>query len=184
MAELSRIHAARGEPYNRGMTERLLKSIRAALVTALGLALPGAMAAQGAAPKGEVKKAAPAAVAPVAETDPDVALARKAALDWLALVDASKFDATWDEAATSFQKGQKKAEWAKGLGGARPTMGKLISRTYLNHEIRPNLPNLPPGKYITVRFTSVFEKNPNGGESVTLIRDGARGYRAMSYFLK
>jgi hypothetical protein len=164
------------------MNQRSENRTRAAFVMTLAFALPGAALAQGAAPAGDAKKAAAAAPAPV--EDPDVALARKAALDWLALVDASRFDATWDEAATSFQKAQKKGEWSKGLGGARPTMGKLISRTFLNHEIRMNLPNLPPGKYITIRFTSIFEKNPNGGESVTLIRDGARGYRTMSYFLK
>lgn len=105
-------------------------------------------------------------------------------MDWLALVDASKFEATWDEAATSFQKAQTKADWAKGLGGARPTMGQLISRTFLNHEIRTSLPNLPPGKYITIRFTSFFEKHKDGAESVTLIKDGTRGFRMMSYLLK
>ncbi len=131
------------------------------------------------APKADAKKPAP-----VAQTDPDVALARKAALDWLALADALKFEATWDEAATSFQKVQKKADWVKGLSGARPVVGKVVTRTFLNFEIRTTLPNLPPGKYITVRFTTVFEKHPKGAESVTLIRDGARGFRTMSYYLE
>lgn len=116
--------------------------------------------------------------------DPDVAAARKAAMAWLALVDAGKFEATWDEAATSFQKAQKREDWAHGLGGARPTMGKLVSRTFLNFQVRTDLPNLPKDKYITIRFTSVFENNKDGAESVTLVKDGARGFRMMSYFLK
>jgi len=120
----------------------------------------------------------------VNEMDPDVALAKKAALAWLALADAGKFEETWVEAASSFQKAQTKAAWAKGLGAARPTMGKLVTRTYLNHEIRTVLPNLPAGKYITVRFTSVFENHKDGAESVTLAKDGTRGFRMMSYFLK
>lgn len=118
------------------------------------------------------------------DSDPDIALAKKAALDWLALVDAGKFEATWDEAAVAFQKAQAKAEWAKGLGGARPTMGKMVVRTFLNHEVRTAFPNLPQGKYITVRFTTVFEKHEKGSESVTLMKDGARGFRMMSYLLK
>lgn len=147
---------------------------------ALFLAIPSA--AQTGAPKSDAKAAPPKAAAPAA--DPEVALAKKAALDWLALADAGKYEATWDEAATSFQKAQSKADWAKGFGVARLAKGKLVSRTFLNHEVRMNLPNYPPGKYITVRFTSVFEKQKDGAESVTFIKDGTRGLRMMSYFLK
>jgi hypothetical protein len=118
------------------------------------------------------------------DSDPDIALARKAALDWLALLDAGKIDATWDEAASSFQKVQKKPEWVKGLGASRPVVGALVSRRFLNSEIRTTLPNLPPGKYITIRFSTVFQKHKDGAESVTLIRDGARGFRMMSYYLQ
>jgi len=169
------------------MTERSINAITRAAVSALVLTLAIPAAAQTVAPKADAKKApektgatAPAAAA----TDPEVALARKAALDWLALADAGKYEATWDEAATSFQKAQSKADWAKGFGAARLAKGKLISRTFLNHEVRMNLPNYPPGKYITVRFTSVFEKQKDGAESVTFIKDGTRGLRMMSYFLK
>ena len=165
------------------MSYRSLLNLTILGLVATGLSSRAATALQAApsgAPKAPAAKAAPAAN----ENDPDVVAAKKAALEWLALVDASKFEASWDAAALSFQKAQAKADWAKGLGGARPTMGKMVSRTYLNHEIRTNLPNLPPGKYITVRFTTAFEKHKDGGESVTLIRDGDRGMRMMSYFLK
>jgi Protein of unknown function (DUF4019) len=163
------------------MTDRTLHAFRLSVFALLTASVTSLAAAQ---PK-EAPKTAPKIASPAAESaDPDVALAKKAALEWLALVDGYKFEATWDEAATSFQKGQTRADWAKGLGGARPTMGKLVSRAFLNHEIRTTLPNLPPGKYITIRFTSVFEKHKDGAESVTLIKDGARGFRMMSYFLK
>ena len=162
------------------MSERTLNSLRYAASALLVLSLSTSAKAQPTtAPKADAKAAAAAT-----DSDPDVALARKAALDWLALVDAGKFETTWDEAATSFQKAQSKADWAKGLGGARPTMGKLVSRTFLNHEVRSTVPRLPPGKYITVRFTTVFEKYANGSESVTLVKDGPRGFRMMSYLLK
>jgi len=162
------------------MSERILDSLRFASPALIVLALSATISAQTAS----APKPGPAKPAAAAENDPDVALAKKAALEWLALADAGKFEATWDEAATSFQKAQAKADWAKGLGGARSTMGKLLTRTFLNHEIRMNLPNLPPGKYITVRFNSVFEKHKDGAESVTFIKDGTRGLRMMSYFLK
>lgn len=158
------------------MSERILNSLRFAASALLALSLSVSAGAQPMAGP----KAAPAAK----DSDPDVALAKKAALEWLALVDAGKFETTWDQAAGSFQKAQSKADWAKGLGGARPTMGKLVVRTLLNHEVRTALPNLPPGKYITVRFTTVFEKHASGSESVTLVKDGARGFRMMSYLLK
>ena len=166
-------------PYNRDMSERILNTLRnvsAFLVLSLSISAE----AQPTAPAKADAKAAPAAK----ETDPDVPLAKKAALDWLAHADAGKFETTWDEAASSFKKAQVKAEWVKGLGGARPTMGKVVTRTFLNHEVRTAVPNLPAGKYITVRFTTVFEKHATGSESVTLVRDGARGFRMMSYLLK
>ena len=162
------------------MSERIQNSLRSAATALLALSLSISAEAQPlAAPKTDAK-AAPAAK----DSDPDVTLAKKAALDWLALVDAGKFEATWVEAARSFQKAQSKVDWAKGLGEARPTMGKLVIRTLLNHEVRTTLPNLPPGKYITVRFTTVFEKHANGSESVTVVKDGTRGFRMMSYLLK
>ncbi|GEM_PF-1121001 len=162
------------------MSERILNTFRlaAAVVVVLAFSISAAAQPMAAAPKADAKASAEK------DSDPDVALAKKAALAWLALVDAGKFEATWDEAAAPFQKAQSKSDWAKGLGGARPTMGKLVVRTFLNHEVRAALPNLPPGKYITVRFTTVFEKHANGSESVTLVKDGARGYRMMSYLLK
>lgn len=165
------------------MSERILTP-RLAFSSLLALAFSASVMAQTApAPKADAAKA-PVKPAAATENDPDVALAKKAALDWLALSDAGKFDATWDEAATMFQKAQNKGAWAKGLGDARPTMGKLINRSFLNSEIRTSLPGVPPGKYITVRFNSVFEKHKDGAESVTLIKDGTRGFRMMSYFLK
>jgi len=168
------------------MSHRILNSLRFGTLALLALALPASVMAQTAPPAkaDALKPAASASAGTVNENDPDVALAKKAALAWLALADAGKFEETWVEAASMFQKKQTKAAWAKGLGGARPTMGKIITRTYLNHEIRTVLPELPPGKYITVRFNSVFEKHKDGAESVTLVKDGTRGFRMMSYFLK
>ncbi|MEO8500417.1 MAG: DUF4019 domain-containing protein [Vicinamibacteria bacterium] len=166
------------------MSDRIL-TFRPVCVGLLALSLSAAVMAQTApAAQADAAKAPPKAMAAATDKDPDLALAKKAALDWLVLSDAGKFDATWEQAATSFKKAQTKADWARGLGGARPTMGKLITRTFLNSEVRMNLPNLPPGKYITVRFNSVFEKHKDGAESVTLIKDGTRGFRMMSYFLK
>lgn len=131
------------------------------------------------------KPAAPAAAAAAsnAKADPDLELAKKAALEWLALLDSGRFEASFDEAALSFQKVQKKPDWAKGLSGARGQVGKFLSRAFLNDEIRTNLPNLPPGKYITVRFKTVFAKYATASESVTLVRDGKRGFRTIAYFL-
>jgi hypothetical protein len=165
------------------------RTISPLLFGSLTLVLSAAVMAQTAPPaKAQPTPAPPASTGvpqgTVNEKDPDVAAARKAALAWLALADAGKFEETWVEAAAVFQKAQTKAAWAKGLGGARPTMGKIVTRTYLNHEIRTVLPNLPAGKYITVRFTSVFENHKDGAESVTLVKDGTRGFRMMSYFLK
>lgn len=168
------------------MSKRILNSLCFGSL-ALAVIVSSASAMAQTTPPAKAPAAKPAAAAPagtVNENDPDVALAKKAALEWLALADAGKFEETWVEAASIFQKKQTKAAWAKGIGGARPPVGKIVTRTYVNHEIRAVLPDLPPGKYITVRFACVFEKYKDGAESVTLVKDGTRGFRMMSYFLK
>ena len=162
------------------MIEPILPTLRFAAAVLLAAALTTTSQAQtAAAPKADAKK-----VTTPADSDPDVALAKKAALEWLALVDAFKFEGTWDAAAASFQKAQVKAEWAKGLGGARTAMGKVVTRTVSSQEVRKDLPNLPPGKYITVRYNTIFEKHKDGTESITLVKDGARGFRMMGYLLR
>ena len=161
-------------------------TLRISGVTALALLLTGADAFATQAPKSVAKATAAVSATPTkapASNDPDLALARKAALDWLAVVDTGKFEASFDEASAAFQKVQKKPDWAKGLSTARAGVGRFISRTFLNDEIRTALPNLPPGKYITVRFKTTFAKYATASESVTLVRDGARGFRTVAYFL-
>jgi hypothetical protein len=154
------------------------------LTALVALSMAGPTPAQTAPATGGPKSGAQVAAAREPTSDRDVALARKAAVAWLALADAGKFAATWDEAAASFQKGQKKEEWSKGLGSARQAMGKMISRTFLNHQVRTVLPKMPPGRYITIRFETVFERRPKSAESVTLVQDDARGFRMTAYFLQ
>jgi hypothetical protein len=166
------------------MSDSLVSVVRPAMVALLCCSLAGPATAGAASFRAGAQPPATVPSDGDSSSDPDVALARKAALAWLALVDAGKFEATWDEAARSFQKAQKKEAWAQGLGSARPTMGALVKRTYLNHQIRTALPKLPPDKYVTIRFKSVFANHQDGSESVTLVKDGDRGFRMMSYFLK
>ena len=116
--------------------------------------------------------------------DPEIGAAKKAALDWVALVDGGKLDASWDDASAALKKAQPKAAWVKGLGESRATMGKVLKRTFLNHEVRMNPTGFPPGKYIIVRFTTAFEKHKDGAESVTVVQDGGRGLKLASYFVK
>ena len=69
---------------------------RLVLSSVLTVALSATVMAQTApAPKAGVAKA-PVKAAAAPANDPDVALAKKAALDWLALADAGKFEATWE----------------------------------------------------------------------------------------
>lgn len=153
------------------------------LLAALTLATAPVEAASPQKPAAPAAAPAAAGAASSAKADPDLELAKKAALEWLAHLDSGRFEASFDEAALSFQKVQKKPDWAKGLSGARGQVGKFLSRAFLNDEIRTNLPNLPPGKYITVRFKTVFAKYATASESVTLVRDGKRGFRTIAYFL-
>src|SRR5213078_1893132 len=105
------------------MSHRILKPLLFGSLTLSALALSASVMAQTAPPaKAKPSPSQPAStgVPPgtVNEKDRDVIQAKKAALAWLALADAGKFEATWVEAAGSFQKAQTKAAWAKGFGEA------------------------------------------------------------------
>ena len=66
-----------------------------------------------------------------AEFDTPLAVdrAQKVTEEWLARVDAGQYDASWEDAASFFQKSVQKDRWRRSMAETRKTLGALVSRT-------------------------------------------------------
>lgn len=92
-----------------------------------------------------------------------------AALQWLELVDASDWQASFDAAGASFQNVNTVEMWRDASLQARVPLGDVTSRDAIGAEFV----NAPPRGYVILRFQSRFENKADVIEAVTLEREGS-----------
>lgn len=110
--------------------------------------------------------------------------ARAAAGAWLALIDAGEYEASWAEAATTFQQSVTAGAWAAQAAAARRQIGDVRARSFVAVEVMRDPPGAPPGEYVRVRFDTDLTVAGTLAEMVVLVRDGDRGLRVAGYFLQ
>ena len=114
----------------------------------------------------------------VARTVAEGSQGEAAARDWLALVDASDWQASYDAAGRAFQKPNTVASWRAASELARTPLGDVTGREAIESEYL----NAPPKGYQLIRFRTDFEHRKGAIESVTLEReDGAM--KVVGYFI-
>jgi hypothetical protein len=130
--------------------------------------------------------AEPVAPAPAAPSAEQVAQAEaeKRARDWLGLVDAGQYDASWDAAAPVFQASMSKEQWNQALQGARGSLGSLASRQLRAAEYKTSIQGAPEGKYVVVYFDSAFAQKPGAREIVTLRQQADDSWKVAGYFVQ
>jgi DNA-binding CsgD family transcriptional regulator len=106
--------------------------------------------------------AAPAS-SPVVETEP-----AKAAREWLALVDAAKWQESWAGTGQSFRAANTVALWQSASEKAHAPLGRMITRTLLSDVDTP----APPNGSHTVQFRTDFANKRGVIETLSLIREG------------
>ena len=116
--------------------------------------------------------AAPPAATPPAALSAWQADAAESARDWLALLDAGRWEDSYRLTAASFRAQNSLAVWAAASEKARAPLGAMVSRTLVSVE---NLP-APPDGYDVVKFQTRFANGPAALETVTLRRE-AGGWR-------
>lgn len=100
-----------------------------------------------------------------------------AARQWLELVDASNWEASYQSAGTMFREPNTVASWQAASEQARTPLGAVISREAIGFQIVPS-----PEQYEVVRFQTDFENQQGVVESVTLMReDGV--LKVVGYYL-
>jgi pyruvate/2-oxoglutarate dehydrogenase complex dihydrolipoamide acyltransferase (E2) component len=160
------------------------------------LALIGLVADAGAATDaGRHKNAGPNAAAPTAqdttaaaqdtaaaETTAEAA-AVAAARDWLKLVDAKDYDASWEQGASMFRQAITKEGWSKAVTQARGPLDPFSDRTLVSAQHTTNLPGAPPGEYVVIRFRTAVKGGGHVIETVVpMLDDGA--WRVSGYFVR
>ena len=106
--------------------------------------------------------------------------ARAAAEKWLAILDAGDYGKAWDQTAKAFRDNVKREQWVESLPKTRGALGAAKSRTVEVASFKPSLPGMPDGDYVTVRFSTNFEKRDDARELVTLVyEEGA--WRPLGY---
>ncbi|MHA6721758.1 helix-turn-helix domain-containing protein [Sphingomonas sp. RS2018] len=108
--------------------------------------------------------------APTVQAEATDAQVAAAALNWLALVDAGRWEDSWKETGSSFRKLNTAAVWAAASEKARAPLGAVRTRALVSQEDVP----APPAGYRLVKFRTSFANKADATETMTLAReDGA-----------
>ena len=97
--------------------------------------------------------------------------ATTAALEWLNLIDAAKYEESWDKAASLFKIGVTKKRWVDTLTIVRKPLGEPVSRKLVKAEYLTSLPGAPDGEHVVLRFKTSFRHKYQAIETVTPMLD-------------
>ena len=103
---------------------------------------------------------------------PQVAAAQKAAVDWLAIVDAEKYAESWKATAPFLQQHLSEAAWSNRLDTMRKPIDPLVERSLQTTQYRDQFPGLPPGQYVAFVWETYFGTKHAMLESVIMSFDG------------
>ncbi len=100
------------------------------------------------------------------------------ARSWLALVDAYRWDASWEATGTQFRELNTRETWASLSKEVRPPFGAVESRTLMSQEEVP----APPRGYEIVKFRTSFANKPETIETLSLEREGTQ-WKVVGYWI-
>lgn len=103
---------------------------------------------------------------------------RSAAENWLALVDADRWDESYRETGSAFRELNTSDTWVQASEQARMLLGTVETRVFISEESVPT----PPLGHRVVRFRSSFSNRPDVTETLSLAReDGA--WKVVGYVI-
>ncbi|MGB6310051.1 MAG: DUF4019 domain-containing protein [Steroidobacteraceae bacterium] len=113
-----------------------------------------------------------------------ISQAQAAATTWLALVDAGKYSASWEQAAGPFKAAVPEPSWEAAATRARAPLGAFKSRQILSSTFTHTLPGAPDGDYVVIKYSSQFENKGSAVETVTPLREKDGTWRVSGYYVK
>jgi hypothetical protein len=119
--------------------------------------------------------------------------AQAAAETWLRLVDGGNYPASWDQAARQLKGAVKQGEWAQMAETARSPLGNVVSRKLKSREYTEKPPTTRtiggrvytwgggPGRYVVLRYETVFANKAAAEETVVPMADPDGAWRVSAY---
>lgn len=121
---------------------------------------------------------------PAAAQDPQISEARRAALEWLTVVDADNATASYAAAAAKFRTSMTQQQWTGALTAARTQFGKMQRRTFAGSQKADEIPNKPPGDFVMIIYRSGFDKRDPVMETLTMEKEPDGKWRVIGYSLR
>ncbi|MFC4293281.1 DUF4019 domain-containing protein [Sphingorhabdus arenilitoris] len=112
---------------------------------------------------------------PAAATENETILAAR---QWLALVDAHDWAATYAASGKQFREQNTKEKFAEVAQSVQPKLGATLSRTFQSQEFVP----APPSGYEMVKFRTQFAAKPDTVETLALSQEDGK-WRVVGYWL-
>lgn len=111
-----------------------------------------------------------------------VAVAKEAAQQWLAHLDAGEYEATWAEASSYLKSNLSTEQWAARLKQAHGPLDSLQSRSLVAARYTESIPNAPEGEYVIAQYEATYGDKKTV-ETVSLKKD-PDGWRVAGYYIK
>ncbi|HTU11224.1 MAG TPA: DUF4019 domain-containing protein [Allosphingosinicella sp.] len=113
-----------------------------------------------------------------AATTPAQAEAVRTARDWLASVDAGRWEESWRATGDSFRALNTVQAWTEASRQGRVPLGAMVARADLSQESVP----APPAGLEMVKFRTRFANRAEATETLTLVREG-QAWRVVGYWI-
>jgi uncharacterized protein DUF4019 len=113
-----------------------------------------------------------------------VSEAQGAAQAWLQLVDAGRYDQSWDSAAAVFRSAVTKPQWDGAVKEGRAPFEPLGQRTLVAATYTTHLPTVPPGQYVVIQYRTKAGQGKTVIETVTPARDPDGRWRVAGYYIR
>jgi hypothetical protein len=110
--------------------------------------------------------------------------AKKAAEEWLKLVDDGKYRESREQAATFFKDRVSAETWEQMAGAARKRLGAMVSRSFKRAKYSTSLPGAPDGQYVVLQYDTSFANKKAAVETITPMLDHDGQWRVSGYYIK
>ena len=108
-------------------------------------------------------------------------VAQKQVKQWLSLVDAQNYEASWERAGTFFKQQVTISQWQSAAQKVHKSFGAVQSRSVQSATATTDVPGAPDGSYVIFVFHTTFTHKQKAVETVTAIEEmGA--WHVVGYF--
>lgn len=111
-----------------------------------------------------------------AQVSEDADEIRKSAETWLALLDAGRWEESWNATGETFKELNTLENWVSIASEVQPAFGAVVTRNFASQKYAP----APPHGYYVITFETNFQNKPSAIETIAVERQGT-GWKVVGY---